>query len=426
MIEDFLDPIGVSLEGLRNELTGTWLFGYVDALERAGIETDIVCVSARVKKPVRWRHAITNAPIWLLPPSRTYLRLRRRLSDPYALTTPQALGDVSQGSRAVAVLARYLAPYCAIPATTLARHIRRENYQAILCQEYESPRFDVCVTLGAITRRPVFATFQGGNYHVTRLEDFTRPIALRICRGVIVGSTAEARRISDRYGVDSRKIARIFNPLDISSWSPVRDYEARAELGIDRNASVVVWHGRVDIHRKGLDVLIDAWWRVCEACREKDLRLLLVGTGSDAQELHERITAASLQGVHLVDEFVLDRRRLQRHLSVGDVYAFPSRNEGFPLSIVEALASGLPVVAADAPGVRDILEGEEESGGLIVPQGDGAALASGLERLLRDDGFRHKLAESARRRAETAFNPAGIGRQLHSFMFERGALTAQR
>jgi glycosyltransferase involved in cell wall biosynthesis len=409
---------------MRDELTGEWLFGYVDALQCAGIDTDIVCVSALVDEPVRWQHAATQAPIWLLPASRAYRRLRRRLSDPYAWSAREALGDVSRTSLPMGILARHAAPYCATPLVTLARRIRRENYQAVLCQEYESPRFDVCVGLGTILRRPVFATFQGGNYHLTRLEDLTRPIALHACRGVIVGSAAEAQRVQDRYRLNSRKIARIFNPLDVTSWSRREGPTARAELGIDQDALLVVWHGRVDLHRKGLDVLVDAWWRLGEAFRDKELRLLLVGTGSDAEELRRRITKAALGGVHLVDEYVLDRRRLQRYLSAADVYVFPSRNEGFPLAVIEALASSLPVVAADAPGVRDIIENGEESGGLIVPQGDGAALASGLERILRDDALREELARRARRRAETAFTPESVGRQLHDFLIARGAQVA--
>jgi glycosyltransferase involved in cell wall biosynthesis len=141
-----------------------------------------------------------------------------------------------------------------------------------------------------------------------------------------------------------------------------------------------------------------------------------VGTGSDAEELRRRIAEVSLEGVHLVDEYVLDRRRLQRYLSAADVYVFPSRNEGFPVAVIEAMASSLPVVASDAPGVRGIIENGEASGGLIVPQGDGAAVASGLEWVRRDEGLRRELGQRARRRAENAFTPESVGRQLREFL----------
>jgi glycosyltransferase involved in cell wall biosynthesis len=422
LIEDFLDSIGISLEGLRDELSGGWLFGYVDALKRAGVEAEVVCVSARVDKPVRWRHASTGAPIWLLPASTAYRSLRRRLVDPYAWSTRVAIGDVPRNELPLRLLARHLAPYCATPLLTLARQVQRENYDAILCQEYESPRFDACVGLGAVLRRPVFATFQGGNYHLTRLEDALRPLALRACSGVIIGSTSEVERVQERYGrLAPKKIARILNPFDVTSWVWRDGAKARSELGIASDALVVLWHGRVDIHRKGLDVLVDAWWRLPESYDGRRLHLILVGTGSDAEQLRQRIADASLTRVHWIDEYVLNRPRLQRYLSAADVYVFPSRHEGFPIAPIEAMACSLPIIATDVPGIRDILENGEASGGLVVPQGDAEALAVALNRVLTDDALRTHLGRLARRRAETAFSPESVGRQLRDFLIGGGA-----
>ncbi len=402
-------------------MSGGWLFGYVDALQRAGVETEVVCVSARVDRPECWKHVSTGAPIWLLPASRAYRSLRRRLADPHAWSTRQALGDIPRSALPLGLLARHLAPYCATPPVTLARQMRRENYDAVVCQEYESPRFDVCVGLGAILRLPVFATFQGGNYHLTRIEDVLRPLALRICSGVIIGSTSESQRVLQRYRLAPEKMARIFNPLDVTAWNPAESMHARNELGIAPDARVVAWHGRVDLHRKGLDVLVDAWHQLWEAHGGRRLQLLLVGTGSDAEELRQRIADTALQGVLWIDDYVLDRDRLRRYLSAADVYAFPSRNEGFPIAPIEAMACGLPVVAAAAPGIRDIIEDGEASGGLVVPQSDGRALAGALDRLLVDDVWRSQLGRLARRRAETAFAPESVGRQLLDFLIAGGA-----
>jgi glycosyltransferase involved in cell wall biosynthesis len=58
---------------------------------------------------------------------------------------------------------------------------------------------------------------------------------------------------------------------------------------------------------------------------------------------------------------------MRQYLSVADVYVFPSRHEGFPVAPLEAMACGLPIVAAYAPGICDILSEGEESGGLVVP-----------------------------------------------------------
>jgi glycosyltransferase involved in cell wall biosynthesis len=404
---------------MRDELTGGWMFGYIEALQRAGVETDLICISARVDGPVRWRHAATGAPILLLPAGRAYTRLRRRLPNPYAWTTGEAVGDVSWPALPAGVLARQLAPYCATPIAALSRALRDERYSAVVCQEYEYPRFDVCVVLGKLLRTPVFATFQGGIHHLTRLEGVLRPLAVRACNGLIIGPESEAERVRRGYRLARDKVARIFNPLDVAAWAPGDGLRARQELGIEADALVVAWHGRVDIYRKGLDVLCDAWHELCRTHGHSRIRLLLVGTGTDGPRLRRRIQDTPLSGVVWVDEYVLDRGRLRSFLSAADVYVFPSRHEGFPVAPIEAMACGLPVVAADAPGVADILEGGEASGGVVVPRVNSAALAAALDRILTRDGWRREMGERAKRRAQAAFAPDSVGKQLRDFLAAR-------
>jgi len=98
------------------------------------------------------------------------------------------------------------------------------------------------------------------------------------------------------------------------------------------------------------------------------------------------------------------------------VYAFPSRHEGFPVAPVEALALGLPVVAAAAPGISEILAGGERSGGVVVPVGDAVALASALTRLVHDECYRAKLSALARKRATAVFSPEVVGQRLRTVL----------
>ena len=426
VIEDFLDPIGLSLEDLRDHMTGGWAFGYIDSLQRVGVETELVCFSAKTTRLRRWQHGPTGASLTILPTTLPYKMLRRRLVDPYAWTDDEAIGNVRRRSRPLALFARHAAPYCATPVARLARYLYGRRHSALLCQEYEYPRFDVCTALGALLRLPVFATFQGGDYQLTMLEPKLRPLALRACNGVIVGSSAEVTRLESRYELEPAKIARIFNPFDVAAWPVGSNRRLRHELGIPQEARVVAWHGRVELHRKGLDVLCHAWQLLTDAHSDLGLRLLLIGTGVDAAELHRRIEGIPLRDVHWVDDYIVDRALIQSYLSAADVYVFPSRHEGFPVAPIEAMASGLPVVAADAPGVLDIIKDGEVSGGVVVAREDGPALAAALTGLLVDDDRRRELGRRARQRAEAAFAPESVGRQLKDFLLARGAaLTAQ-
>jgi starch synthase len=405
LIEDFLEPIGLSFEDFRDRMSGGWLFGYVDALQRAGVETVIVCVSREVDRPRRERHRDSGAVLVALPPSRAYLAARR-----LAAGTRNHRGDLRERAT------RQLAPYLATPLRPLAHVLREENCRAILCQEYEYPRFDVCVLLGRLLRLPVFATFQGGSVQTVRLERWTRPAALRASRALIVGIEPEAARLRERYALRPAKIADIQNPFAADRWSPADREHTRAALGLGESTLVVVWHGRVDIHVKGLDILLAGWRKLRASAGRHDDRLLLVGTGEDAAELRKRLSGPDGAGVIWIDEYVLEQEERRRYLSAADVYCLPSRREGFPVAPLEAMACGLPIVATRGAWIAGILPGGEEDGGAVVPQEDAGALAAALERLLRDDAARAELGSRARARAESAFAPDVIGHRLRDLL----------
>jgi glycosyltransferase involved in cell wall biosynthesis len=123
-----------------------------------------------------------------------------------------------------------------------------------------------------------------------------------------------------------------------------------------------------------------------------------------------------LRGVFWIDKFLTDRNQIRRYLAAADVYAFPSRHEGFPVSPIEAMACGVPLVASDIPGVSDILDGEKNSGGVTVPCGDKAALAQAVGAILTNPSMSHELGKQARRRTETCFSLETVGSQLRTFL----------
>lgn len=424
--EDFLDSIGVSLEAFCNEGPGGWMLGYMDTLRLYGVRTVLILMSARVTAPRRFMHAPTGATISVLPVPKSYRAIRRRMVSPYPSfggSVEQMFGDVQGARRMVFKVLNQVAPYLTTPLKLLVHELQREGCNAILCQEYEYFRFDICVLLGRLMHMPVFATFQGGGSEKNLLGRFLRPLTMRACSGLVIGPRTEIERVRTRYHVHPARIAQIFNPIDVRMWQATDRGEARAALGLPDNARVVVWHGRVDIHHKGLDVLLEAWQRVCCEREGQDLRLLLMGTGTDAEKLRQRIATMQLQNVVWVNEYITDRAAIRHFLSAGDVYAFPSRHEGFAVAPIEAMACGLPLVAADAPGIADICEDGEASGGLVTPRNDVAAFALALGRLLDDEAWRREMGRRARRRAAERFSLEVVGQQLRTFMFQASAPT---
>lgn len=422
--EDFLDSIGVSLETFCTEGPGGWMLGYMDGLRLVGVRTVLILISARVDAPVRYKHAPTGATITVLPVPKSYRAIRRQMLNPNPYLSSgsfeEVFGDVGGVRRIWLKILNQVAPYLATPLGLLAEELRRENCSAIFCQDYESARFDACVLLGRLMGLPVFATFQSGSYDPNPLGRRLRRLTMQACGGLAIGPETEIQRVRQVYHLPPAKTAQIFNPIDLGLWNGTDRDEARHKLGIPTDAQVVVWHGRVEFHTKRLDVLLDAWEQICRERTERDLRLHLMGTGQDAEKLRDRIEALPIKNVLWLDKYVTDRAEIQRFLCAGDVYAFPSIYEGFPVAPIEAMACGLPLVAAAASGVPDILKGGEVSGGLLVPRSDVAAFTLALGRILDNPDWGRELGKRARRRVEEYFSLEVVGRQLSNLIWKSG------
>jgi glycosyltransferase involved in cell wall biosynthesis len=334
--------------------------------------------------------------------------LRRFLQIPYRYLAGDATPRVPWNHR----LAYHLLPYLATPRRALKRMLVQERCDALMNQSYEDARFDIAVRVGRQVGIPVFVTAQGGERHRSRLERFLRPRSLARSAGVIIASRTEAQRVMQTYGLDASKIARVMNPVDDNLWFPERRQDTRDALGVPQDALLVVWHGRIDFQQKGIDVLLDAWRLVRSRMADQPPYLVLIGSGPDNDALRERLRALGDLGINWIDEYVGDRSHMRQLLSSADLYVFPSRGEGQPSSPLEAMACGLPVVAADANGVPDIFEDGTASGGVVVPRGNARALADATLSLLGDPDCRRRLAMRAQARVAEAFSLEAVGTGL--------------
>jgi glycosyltransferase involved in cell wall biosynthesis len=402
--EDVFTPLGISLDDFR-DLTGSWFLGYVEGLRRAEVDTVLVLVSAQVRWTTCFEHRPTGARVVVLRTPRRYRvlkPLRRHLEG-------RRWGHKAFGS---------LTSYLSVPLTAFLRVLRQEAIDVVLVQDYEHARFDLFVLLGRLARRPVFSSFQGGDTLRSRLERPLRRRSIRACAGFVVGSAAERDRVRRVHGIPDAKVAAIPNAIDVHPLRTEARAEARRELGVPAATTVVEWHGRVLLHRKGLDTLVAAWQQVCAERPDRDLLLLLLGTGPDAPALHRMIDASGVASVRWRDEFVTQREELAPYLAAADIYVLPSRHEGFPIALLEAMANELAVVATDVPGVADILggAGEGDETGLLVPRDDPAALATGLGRLLDDDRLVRQLGAAGRERVVLRYSVDAVGRDLAAFL----------
>jgi starch synthase len=192
--------------------------------------------------------------------------------------------------------------------------------------------------------------------------------------------------------------------------------ESRRHLGLSPETPMVICHGRIELHHKGLDVLLDAWKRLRKRPAGQNSKLLLIGSGSDNAILRQWLERLGSSGIEWIEQYELDRTVMRRHLSAADLYVLASRAEGFPVAPLEAMACGLPIVASDIPSMRHILPDGRTSGGIIVPPEDPRALADALESLLDDPDLRRDLGRKARRNVEERFSIESVGTRLDQML----------
>jgi glycosyltransferase involved in cell wall biosynthesis len=158
---------------------------------------------------------------------------------------------------------------------------------------------------------------------------------------------------------------------------------------ITRRASRVVYTGRLERYKQ-VDVLLQAMAKL--ANRFPDTHIDIVGRGSDRIRLEQVARDVGVADrTHFVG-FVSDDER-DRLLAAARVCVCPSAKEGWGLTVIEANALGTPVVATDAPGLRDSVE--EGRTGFLVPDADVDTFAERIGRLLADDSLACKLSSAA-------------------------------
>jgi starch synthase len=292
--------------------------------------------------------------------------------------------------------------------------LRSEVCDYVLAQEYEYARFDVLALLCAWRRLPLFATFQGGDVTLSSAESKVRRWSMRRSRGLIIASAQERARVAARYPDLSSPVAAIPNPLDTEEWRALPRAQARAELGLPQDVFLVVNHGRIDVRRKGLDILLDVWGRFVHS--RPDARLHVLGAGQDDDQFAPMLANANLPSISWDARYTTDRLEVRRWLSAADAYIITSRTEGMPVAPIEAMSCGLPVVASRAQGLPEIFPLGELSGGLLFDSGDPMAAVAALARLAGDARYRQALAEAGRATVEARFSIAAVGRALTNFL----------
>lgn len=233
--------------------------------------------------------------------------------------------------------------------------------------------------LAAAARVPVrIGSRRELNPDKTRAQLAAQRLAYSFAHRVVANSTAAARRLR-LEGVRRSRIAQIPNGIDLESF-----YPAAATSPLRRLVTVARLRPE-----KGHDTLIEATASIARAV--PGVTLTIVGDGPMRAELEAQVAARGLQGRV---QFTGHTDDVAAVLREHDVFVLASRSEAFPNSVIEAMASGMPVVATDVGGIPELIE--HGRNGLLVRPGDAGELSRAVIELLRRQSFARALGCKAR------------------------------
>jgi glycosyltransferase involved in cell wall biosynthesis len=212
----------------------------------------------------------------------------------------------------------------------------------------------------------------------------------------IISMTGEIDRELEVIGTNLRKIKRIVNGVDGDKFFLFDEREqkkVRCELGLPVDSPVVLFSSRL-VAGKGLRVLLDAWPLI----QAKNPRAWLVVLGSGVlqnnsieEEVKQRVEVDKLPNV----KFMGETTKPEVFLGCADAFIFPSRREGFPNALMEALVTGLPVIASDIGGVTEIIINDRL--GVLFQSGNTEDLVTKVVDVLGNLDYAKKQAMFTRR-----------------------------
>lgn len=214
---------------------------------------------------------------------------------------------------------------------------------------------------------------------------------------IVVSEAMKERFIQE--GIPASRVELVHNGISLKPYELPLDREAkRAQLGVAPGQTMIVCPARL-IPSKGVDLLLEAVRKMGETRSLNSLQVLVLGDGPLRAELEN--SAATL-GLKDTVRFLGHRKDMPEVLKAADLFVLPSLAEGLPLSILEAMAAGCPVVASNVGGIPDAIRHGEN--GFLVNPGDAGALARALEFILSNPERRQAYASQARQNAITRFS----------------------
>lgn len=186
-------------------------------------------------------------------------------------------------------------------------------------------------------------------------------------------------------GINPDKVYITPNAVDVDKFNP-DNKQLPVDVKIRHDKPVVLFVGNL-VYQKGVEYLLEA-----KKLMNTGAELLIVGDGPLRHDLEKKVRDNEIQDV----VFVGARRDVEKIMPSADLFVLPSISEGFPITILEAMASGLPVVATRVGGIPEVMDKDV---GIMVEPSDPGELARAIDVILEDQALKNSMKTATRKHA---------------------------
>lgn len=282
--------------------------------------------------------------------------------------------------------------------SAFASFCRQQKPDVVHCHDvYTNTLLGTAARLAGVPR--VIVSRRWGVTQYPRLLTQSSRLSYRFAHIVLANSQRVGASVHTDEGVQKDRILVLPNFVDndvLETDHTALRHQLRRTLRIDADAPVITMVARL-VDEKDHVTALNAFQKIRDEL--PSTRMILIGGGPGRESL---LALASELG--LGDSVLLlgEQSPGWKYYSAGDIAMLTSRREGFPNSLVEAMALGLPIVATNVGGVPDAVH--HESTGFLAPAGDVAALAKASLKLLQDHELRRAFSDAAARRARLEYS----------------------
>lgn len=396
VFEDFYPHYGVDQRAFATLWAATGLHAFLSLLQQE--VGDVTWYSQSLAPEIgEARHEVVGCRVKILPSSWLHRVFWRAFYLPRS-----AWRWRERGYRTFATIASYLSP----ASVSLIQELMRDRPDVFFLGSYSSGRFDVLMLVAQAMGVPLVAFHSGGEaerYLGKTVRRWTIPRADRF----IVSGQAEREMLIARYNVPPERLDVILTPIDTEKFQPMERTEACRLAALDPGRRYILFVGRLADEVKRVSSIIRVFAAL--AARYPDADLLIVGEGEDSARL-AKLASAEAPGRVMFLGWRSGAENLAPLYNSAECLLLPSRREGFPTVVGEAMACGTPVLASRVGGISELVV-DDETGWLISP-GDDEALAEKMAFVLEDPHAVAAMRPRVREMAESRVSRAAVSGAL--------------